>query len=264
MIELLVDRPWTLDILAVLLGLILGSFLNVCIYRLPRELSVVRPRSCCPSCNRMIAWFDNLPLLSYLLLRGKCRHCGTGIPIRYPLVEGFTGLISWLLFCRFGLGVAYPVYFLYAASLLVVSVIDLDHRIIPDQISLSGIVIGLLLAAFTPVMPFLDSLAGFALGGGSLLLVGMAYEAVRKQEGIGGGDIKLLAMIGAFFGWPGVLFTIFTASLTGTLAGMAVILRQRADMKLAVPFGPFLAIGAIGYVFIGPETLAWYLQWMKH
>ncbi len=254
MIEPLFNHPWILDLLTVLLGLILGSFLNVCIYRLPRELSVVRPRSCCPSCNRTIAWFDNIPLLSYLLLRGKCRHCGTSIPIRYPLIEGATGLISWLVY-HFGLGMDYFVYFPYAASLLAVSVIDLEHRIIPDQISLSGIVIGLLLAAFTPVMPFLDSLVGFALGGASLLLVGMAYEAVRKQEGIGGGDIKLLAMIGAFTGWKGVLFTIFGGSLIASIVGITLMIVRRTNGQVPIPFGPFLSGASFLYILVGDRLI---------
>ncbi len=258
MIELLATRPWIIDLLTVLLGMMIGGSVKVCIYRLPREMSIVRPRSCCPSCNRTIAWFDNVPLLSYLLLRGKCRHCGSSIPIRYPLIEGATGLISWLVFYRFGLGVAYPVYFLYAASLLVVSVIDLEHRIIPDQISLSGIVIGLLLAAFTPVMPFLDSLAGLALGGGSLLLVGMAYEAVRKQEGIGGGDIKLLAMIGAFTGWKGVAFTIFGGSLIASIVGITLMIVRRTNGQVPIPFGPFLSGASFLYILVGDRLIQAY------
>jgi len=262
-IEPLLNHPWILDLLTVLLGLILGSFLNVCIYRLPRDLSVVRPRSGCPSCNRTIDWFDNIPLLSYLLLRGKCRHCSTGIPIRYPLIEAITGLISWLVFYRFGPGVAYPVYFLYAASLLAVSVIDLDHRIIPDQISLFGIVVGLLLAAFTPVMPFLDSLAGFALGGGSLLLVGMAYEALRKQEGIGGGDIKLLAMIGAFTGWKGVLFTIFGGSLIASIVGITLMIVRRTNGQVPIPFGPFLSGASFLYILFGDHLIQWYSEMLQ-
>jgi leader peptidase (prepilin peptidase)/N-methyltransferase len=206
----------------------------------------------------MIAWFDNIPLLSYLLLRGRCRHCGAGIPIRYPLIEAITGLISWLVFCRFGLGVDYFVYFPYAASLLVVSVIDLDHRIIPDEISLSGIVIGLLLAALTPVIPFLDSLAGLALGGGSLLVVGMAYEAVRKQEGIGGGDIKLLAMIGAFTGWKGVLFTIFGGSLIASIVGITLMIVRRTHSQIPIPFGPFLSGASFLFILVGDHLIQAY------
>ena len=258
MIEFLEAVPWMLDLLTVLLGLIIGSFLNVCIYRLPKEMSIVRPRSSCPSCNRTIAWYDNIPVLSYLFLQGKCRHCGTGISFRYPLIEGITGLISWLVFYRFGLGLAYFVYFFYAASLLVVSVIDLDHRIIPDQISLSGIVIGLLLAALTPLLPFLDSLAGFALGGGSLLLVGMAYEAVSKQEGIGGGDIKLLAMIGAFTGWKGVLFTIFGGSLIASIVGITLMIVRRQNGQVPIPFGPFLSAASFLFLLEGERLIQAY------
>jgi leader peptidase (prepilin peptidase)/N-methyltransferase len=246
------------DVLSVLLGLILGSFLNVCIYRLPHGLSIVRPRSSCSSCNQAIAWFDNIPVASYLLLHGRCRNCRASIPIRYPLIEAGTALISWLVFQRFGLGSAYLVYFLYAASLLTVSVIDLDHRIIPDEISLSGIVIGLLLAAVTPLMAFLDALFGLLLGGGSLLLVGMAYEAVRKQEGIGGGDIKLLAMIGAFTGWKGVLFTIFGGSLIASVVGITVMVVRRANGQVPIPFGPFLSGASFVYVLVGDRLIQAY------
>jgi leader peptidase (prepilin peptidase)/N-methyltransferase len=257
-IEALEVVPWTVDVLTVLWGLILGSFLNVCIYRLPRDLSIVRPRSSCPACNRTIAWFDNIPVLSYVLLRAKCRHCGTGISIRYPVIEAATGLISWLVFWRFGLGLAYVVYFLYAASLLVASVIDLDHRIIPDRISLPGIPIGLLLAALTPLLTFLDALMGLLIGGGSLLVVGMAYEAVRKQEGIGGGDIKLLAMIGAFTGWKGVLFTIFGGSLIASLVGITLMIVRRENGQVPIPFGPFLSGASFLYLLVGDRLIQAY------
>ncbi len=256
--ELVATPPWFLDLLTVLLGLILGSFLNVCIYRLPREMSIVRPGSACPSCSRAIAWYDNVPLLSYLVLRGRCRHCGAGIPVRYPLIEALTGLVSWLVFLRFGLGIAYCVYFPYAAALLAVSVIDLDHRIIPDQISLPGMVIGVVLAVATPLTGWLDSLLGLALGGGSLLLVGMAYEAVRKQEGIGGGDIKLLAMIGAFTGWKGVLFTIFGGSLIASVVGITLMILRRQNGQVPIPFGPFLSGASFLYILVGDPLIQAY------
>lgn len=258
MIEFFETYPWFLSLLTALLGLIVGSFLNVCIYRLPRGLSIVRPRSSCPSCKQSIAWFDNIPLASYLLLQGRCRTCKAKIPIRYPLTEGTMGLISWLLFHRFGLGATYCVYFFYGAALLTISVIDLEHRIIPDEISLSGIVIGILLAALTPLTTFLDALFGLLLGGGSLLLVGMAYEAVRKQEGIGGGDIKLLAMIGAFTGWKGVLFTIFGGSLIASVVGIAVMVVRRTNGQVPIPFGPFLSGASLVYVLVGDRLIQAY------
>ena len=264
MIELLDVRPWMLELLTILWGLILGSFLNVCVYRLPRELSVVRPRSSCPTCSRPIAWFDNIPLVSYLLLRGRCRHCDAPIPVRYPLIEAATGLISWLVFLRFGLGPSYFVYFLYGAALLTVSVIDLEHRIIPDEISLPGIGIGLVLAGLTHFIPFLDGVTfldaviGLLAGGGSLLLVGLAYEAVRKQEGIGGGDIKLLAMIGVFTGWKGVLFTVFAGSLFASIVGIAVMIARRQNGQVPIPFGPFLSGASFLYVLVGDRLLQAY------
>ena len=249
---------------AFVFGLVIGSFLNVCIYRLPASQSIVHPRSACPGCAHPIRAYDNIPVVSFLILRGRCRDCGMRIPWRYPLVELLSGAFAALAVAKFGAGGQAALMYLLIAALLVITFIDIDHRIIPDVISLPGIPIGLAASfGLTDVTP-LQSVIGILAGGGSLFLVAWGYQLITGREGMGGGDIKLLAMIGAFFGWPGVLFTIFTASLTGTLAGMAVILRQRADMKLAVPFGPFLAIGAIGYVFIGPETLAWYLQWMKH
>ncbi len=252
--------PWLLDVYAIIFGLLLGSFMNVCIYRLPRDLSIVRPRSRCPGCEKTIAWYDNIPIFSYLFLRARCRHCHTAIPVRYPLIEGLTALLSWYLFHTFGPTLLYLVYFLYSAALLTVSVIDLDHRIIPDEISLPGIPIGLLLAAFTPLLTFLESLIGFLIGGGSLLAVGLLYEAARKQEGIGGGDIKLLAMIGAFTGWKGVLFTIFGGSLVASFVGIALMIIRRTNSQIPIPFGPFLSGASFVYILFGDQLIMAYLN----
>lgn len=251
--------PWLLDLMAVLLGLMIGSFLNVCIHRLPAGQSVVRPRSRCPACEKTIAWYDNLPILSYLLLLGRCRHCHARISARYPLIEALTALVSWLVFRAFGPSFEYLVYFAYAASLLTVSVIDLDHRIIPDVISLPGIAIGLLLAALTPLITFLDAFVGALLGGGFLLVVGLAYEAARKQEGIGGGDIKLLAMMGAFTGWKGALFTIFGGSLIASVLGISIMIVRRTNGQVPIPFGPFLAGASFVYLLWGPALIDAYL-----
>jgi leader peptidase (prepilin peptidase)/N-methyltransferase len=240
-------------------GMIVGSFLNVCIYRLPVSQSIVRPRSRCPQCGHSIRSVDNIPVVSYLLLKGRCRDCGARIPLRYPLVEILSGAFAAMAIARFGFGGQAVLMFALIAALLVITFIDLDHRIIPDAITLPGIPVGLA-ASFGPgvISPF-ESLIGILAGGGSLFLVAWGYQLITQREGMGGGDIKLLAMIGAFLGWKGVLFTIFVASLTGTLAGMALIFRRRGNMKLAVPFGPFLAVGAIAYLFIGTELWSWYI-----
>jgi len=240
-------------------GMVIGSFLNVCIYRLPASRSIVRPRSQCPQCGHPIRVRDNIPVLSYLILRGRCRDCGVRIPLRYPMVEALSGAFAAMAVARFGFGGQAALMFALIAALLVITFIDLDHRIIPDVITLPGIPVGLV-AGFGPgLLAPAESLIGILAGGGSLFLVAWGYQLITQREGMGGGDIKLLAMVGAFVGWKGVLFTIFVASLTGTLAGMALICRRRGDMKLAVPFGPFLAVGAIAYLFIGPELWSWYI-----
>ena len=248
-------------------GMVIGSFLNVCIYRLPASQSIVHPRSCCPQCGHLVRAYDNIPVLSYLLRHGRCRDCGARISPRYPLVELLSGAFAAMTVVRFGVGWTAAVVFVLVATFLVITFIDIDHRIIPDVITLPGIPIGLaasfVLDPAPPLVQPLESLIGILAGGGSLFLVAWGYQFITRREGMGGGDIKLLAMIGAFIGWKGVLFTIFIASLTGTLAGMILIFRRREGMKLAVPFGPFLAVGAIAYLFIGPETMHWYLRWMR-
>jgi len=243
-------------------GLIVGSFLNVCIHRLPQSMSIVRPGSRCPQCGRPIRPRDNIPLVSYLLLRGRCRDCGGRIPWRYPLVEVLTGAFGALSVMRFGFGATALVVFVLVCALLVVTFIDLDHRIIPDAISLPGILLGLAVSFGPGLISPLESLGGALLGGGVLFLVAWGYQRLAGREGMGGGDIKLLAMIGAFLGWKGVAVTLFIASLSGTIAGLAVMLRRTEGMRAAVPFGPFLAIGAIAYLFRGPELVRWYLGTM--
>ncbi len=253
----------SIAILIFLLGCCIGSFLNVCIYRLPLSVSIVSPRSFCPQCRAAIRDYDNIPLLSYLLLRGKCRNCGAKIPWRYPLVEALTGGIGLALFLKFGSTFAFFSSCGLSAALIVIAFIDLDHRIIPDFISLPGIIIGFLLAIFGPSVTVKESLIGLLAGGGSLYLVALVYEALTKREGMGGGDVKLLAMIGAWLGWKAILFTLFFASLSGTLIGGGVMLVQKQGRQYAIPFGPFLAFSALAYVFFGPELIHWYLNWGK-
>jgi leader peptidase (prepilin peptidase)/N-methyltransferase len=252
--------PGFMLIFIVFLGCCVGSFLNVCIYRLPLDFSIVSPRSFCPHCQAPIRAYDNIPLVSYLLLGGKCRNCGAGISWRYPLVEAFTGGVALALFLKFGLSPSFFAYFVLSAALIVISFIDLQHRIIPDLISLPGIVVGFLLALFGPLATVKDSLIGILAGGGSLYLVAFVYEALTKREGMGGGDVKLLAMIGAWLGWKAILFTLFFASLSGTFIGGGLMLLKGEGRLYAIPFGPFLAFSGLAYVFLGPELLAWYLS----
>jgi leader peptidase (prepilin peptidase)/N-methyltransferase len=240
-------------------GAVIGSFLNVCIYRIPAGVSIVHPPSSCPACGSSIRWYQNVPILSYLLLRGKCADCGVRISARYPLVEALTGLLFALVLYRIGFQWATPVYWLFAAALIVITFIDFDHQIIPDMISLPGIVVGFLCSFAVPWVSWADSLLGILAGGGSLYLVAVVYEQLAKKEGMGGGDIKLLAMIGAFLGWKAVLPVIFFSSLMGTLVGVPVMLIKKTGSKLAIPFGPFLAAAALFYLFWGAALIRWYL-----
>ena len=241
-------------------GLCIGSFLNVCIYRLPASKSIVHPRSMCSNCGTLIAAYDNIPVLSYLWLKGRCRHCQIKISLRYPMVELLGGLFALGTFLKFGLTLEALIYYLFFAALLIVTFIDIDHRIIPNVITLPGIPICFAASFALPTITYREALLGILIGGGSLFLVAWIYSLITKKEGMGGGDIKLLAMMGAIVGWQGVLFTIFLASLVGTLAGLAAMLQSRKGMKLAVPFGPFLSIGSITYTFFGTPLIAWYFN----
>jgi leader peptidase (prepilin peptidase) / N-methyltransferase len=242
------------------IGLCVGSFLNVCIYRLPAGKSIVRPASACPACGAAIRWYDNIPLISYILLRGRCRGCDARISIRYPVIELLCGLFAMGCGIYYGHSLPALVYFIFIAALLVITFIDIDHRIIPDVISLPGIPLGFIASFVLPQLRWSDSLIGIALGGGSLLAVAWGYQFITGKDGMGGGDVKLLAMIGAFLGWKGVLFTIMASSLIGSVVGITAMLKLGKGMKMAVPFGPFLSIGAIIYIFWGPGLVAWYLN----
>jgi len=245
---------------AFLLGVIIGSFLNVCIRRLPAGESVVSPPSHCPQCGARIRSWDNIPLLSYLVLRGRCRACGTSIPLRYPVVEALTGGMLVLLVWRFDLSALLVVDGIFVAALLVVSFIDLDHQIIPDVISLPGIAVGLLFSIAGWGPPLRTSLAGVLLGGGILYAVAAGYQLLTGREGMGGGDIKLLAMIGAFLGWRGVLVTLVLGSFTGAVIGIGLMAVRGADSRVPIPFGPFLALGALCALFFGDALIHWYLH----
>ena len=262
-------------ILSFIFGSIIGSFLNVCIYRLPRGESIAYPASHCPSCNKPIRFYNNIPILSYLILGGKCPDCNSKIATTYPIVEILTGLIFLATVWSFGLSIQTFFYLILFSGLIAITFIDLDHLIIPNVITYPGIVIGILYNAIRTnweisldlisdssfgflsffellrEVPILDSIFGIIVGGGILLLIAYTYEVIKKRQGMGIGDVKLLAMIGAFFGWEGVLFTLFLGAILGSAIGIAIIISQRGDLKYAMPFGPFLSIAAVIYAFTG-------------
>ncbi len=247
-------------------GAAIGSFMNVCIHRMPRNESVVVPASRCPVCRVPIRARDNIPLASFLLLRGRCRGCGSPISWRYPAVEGANALAYVVLFTLFPFSAA-VVYALLFSSLVVVTFIDFSHRIIPDEITIPGMIVGLFAGTFLLADPFTphallarfsDAAIGLVLGGSLFYLVAVASERVLKKEGMGGGDIKLIAMIGAFLGWRGVLLTIFLSAIAGSAYGVALMLFAGKDRSYPVPFGPFLSLGALIALCWGSEILRWY------
>ena len=250
-------------ITAFIFGICIGSFLNVCIYRLPEGKSIAHPPSSCPGCGTTIRFYDNIPLMSWLLLRGRCRHCHTPIAFRYVLVELLGGFMAVCVYFKFGPSTEGLVYYAFIAALLTITFIDLDHQIIHDVISLPGIPLGFAASFFIPPITWMDSLIGLLVGGGSLYAVAWGYALITGKEGMGGGDIKLLAMIGAFIGWKGVLVTIFMGSAIGTLAGLTAMLAEKKDMKMRIPFGPFLAMGAVISIFFGNELIVWYWNFLS-
>jgi leader peptidase (prepilin peptidase)/N-methyltransferase len=250
-----------------LFGAMIGSFLNVCIARIPNGESLVRPPSHCPKCKSPIAFYDNIPIVSYLILLGRCRSCGERISPRYLFVEVLMGTMAAVLYYQMGFGLSFFVAFIFVATLIVISFIDFDVRIVPDVISLPGIAAGLmfsiaaeyLIADSSEVIPTpLSALIGILAGGGFLYAVAWIYERVTGVDGMGGGDIKLLAMIGAFLGWPSIPFTIFFASLLGSFVGVGVMLATGGGRRLALPFAPFLCFGATVHLFFGRQLVAIY------
>jgi len=245
-------------------GTLIGSFLNVCISRIPEHKSVITPPSHCPQCSARIRWYQNIPILSYIVLRGKCAGCGLPIPIRYLLVEALTGVLFALVFSRFGFQYATLLCWIFTSLLIAITFIDLDHQIVPDCLSLPGIGIGLAGAILLPWIPWLDSLLGILLGGGILYLVALVYELLAKREGMGGGDIKLLAMIGAFLGWQSIFPIVLLSSFIGTLVGVPWVLLKKMDARFVIPFGPFLASAALIYLFWGGPIIRWYLAFFQN
>jgi leader peptidase (prepilin peptidase)/N-methyltransferase len=269
------ERETLLCIFSFIFGSVVGSFLNVCIYRLPRDESIVFPPSHCTSCGRAIRFYHNLPIAGYLILRGKCADCGSRISPRYPIVELISGIVMTGVFYKFGLSLEALFYAPLVYSLIVITFIDFEHMIIPNVITIPGAVAGLIYNALNTdwersrdllgrfsfglenffgilnEVPFLDSVFGLVIGGGILFLIAFLYVIVRKTEGMGMGDVKLLAMIGAFLGWQGVVFVMLVSSILGTVTGLSIILYKKGNLKYALPFGPFLSLAAVIYVFTG-------------
>jgi leader peptidase (prepilin peptidase)/N-methyltransferase len=239
-------------------GLTVGSFLNVCIHRVPARLSVVSPGSRCPACGYALGWMDNIPVVSYALLGARCRACRAAISARYPIVEVTTMGVFLLHYAMLGADLLLAPRLTLACALIVLFAIDLEHHLLPDAITLPGIVVGFLFSWLFPPGP-LASLLGILLGGGSLWLIGEAYYRYSGQEGMGGGDVKMLAMIGAFLGWQLVLVTLVLSSFAGALAGLVVIASGRGDLKYALPYGTFLSLAALVASLHGNHIVDWYV-----
>jgi leader peptidase (prepilin peptidase)/N-methyltransferase len=271
-------------ILTFIFGLLIGSFLNVVILRLPGGRSIVTPPSHCPRCRESIRAYDNIPLLSFLLLRGKCRKCGEPISWRYPLVELLNGLFYLWVAREFGINGEGLLLMLFCSALIVITFIDIDHQIIPDVITLPGALIGLFIAplfmatladplpfSLDRYMPdglpylsgFLNAVIGMLCGALPLMMVGWLWEKLRNIEAMGGGDVKFMAMVGAFLGWKGALLTIMLGALSGSIVGVTLILLKRQEADKVIPFGPFLGLGSLAAAFFGPDIIGWYLDLIR-
>lgn len=250
-----------LALIAGLFGACIGSFLNVCIYRIPKDLSVIRPGSRCPACGTAIAWYDNIPLVSWLALGARCRACGARIPARYVVVEALMALLWAALAWRYEWDIRAPVYAIAVAGLTLATFVDLDEMYIPDRVSIGGLAFGLAASglwpelhdAATPWGGFAASLIGAATGAGTLALLGWVGSRIFGQEAMGLGDVKLMGAIGALFGWGGVVFVFLLSSLTGAATGLTLVALRRRELRSAIPFGPFIALGAVAWMFAGRD-----------
>ncbi len=251
---------WIVWLGVFILGIVIGSFLTVCIHRVPKGQSIVAPRSACPTCGTQIGWYDNVPLLSFLWLRGHCRVCQQAIAPRYPIIELVNGLGFLLIVWKFGSTWTAAIYAGLFSVFWVVTWIDWDHKIIPDMITLPGIVIGVLCATFLLPTGWFDSVLGVLIGGGILLALAWISPYLFGKEGMGGGDIKFLAMVGAFLGWQQALVTLMIASVFGAVIGIGLLMLKVMRKGQYIPFGPYLAFGAVIAMLWGPEIWHWYFR----
>ena len=245
-------------ILIFILGLIVGSFCNVCIYRIPKNESIIYPTSHCPKCRTTIKPVDNIPLLSYILLKGRCRNCGSKISIQYPVVELLTGMIYLIIYLIYGLSIQSLIYIILSSALIIIAFIDLNEQIVPDVISLPGIVTGFIISFFVPYISFINSALGVVVGGGIILIIALVGSMIFKKEAMGGGDVKLAAMIGAFLGWRYTIISLFLGFFLGALAGIFLILSKIKSKEDMVPFGPFIVLGSLITLLWGEKIIAWY------
>ncbi len=256
----MINASWWLAAFVFVMGAIIGSFLNVCIYRLPKRESIIFPASYCPSCKKNIRWHDNIPFLSHIVLRGRCRSCKTAIPLSYITVEFLTGVLLLALFLAFGLTPKFFAYSVFTFGLIVATFVDFQIQEIPDEISLGGIALGLALSFAFPSISgdesrwhaLLSSFFGVIIGGGMIYFLGLTGEAIFKKEAMGGGDVKLLAMIGAFLGWKFTVLTFFMAPIFGSVVG--IVMKYRYG-KETIPYGPYLSMGALGSIFFGEKII---------
>lgn len=243
-------------VIVFIFGLILGSFANVCIYRMPRDLSIIKPNSHCTSCNNFIKWYDNIPILSYIFLRGKCRNCGSKISFIYPTIEFICGLLFVSMYYLYDFSYILFPFCLLVFCLLVITIIDFQFQIIPDEISFFLIILGLLVSFFNVTLGdtigqrILNSILGFLAGGGSLLIVAIVGKWIYGKDAMGGGDIKIMAGVGAFLGWDKVLLAIFIACLIGSIVGICLMLLKKIARKQEIPFGPYLAVSSFAVLFL--------------
>ena len=251
------------SIFVLLLGLIIGSFSNVCIYRIPRQESLIRPGSHCPKCNQPIKFYDNIPLVSFIILKGKCRYCKEKISWQYPLVEFLTAVLYLLLFLGYGLQLVTFVYMFFCSALIIITFIDLKENIIPDVLSLPFLLLGFLMSFFLKNLSPINSLLSILAGGGVLLLVAILGSFLFKKEAMGGGDIKLAAMVGAFLGWQLTLLSLFLSFFTGAIIGIVILIKNKGESD-PIPFGPFIALGTIIALFFGHSIINWYLSLVIH